>query len=308
MEKKEFSKLENICQLRFTEASTCFHVCSQENHPVLFHNDDEFKAAMNIVAFTAFIFDDLKIYTFEIMDNHFHFAMEGPEDRIRLFTKNLMSKFAMHPSLAMYSSNFKNLTFNIFSITSLESLRNTIAYINRNGAVVNPNENVFTYRWGANRYFFNNEAKFRYTECGQETTCRERRSLFCSAKLDDLNKVILLDNYVSPMCFCEINAAEMYFRNSRHYFYSVSRNIEASMEIAKNIGENIFYSDEDLFAHIMSKSSKEYGCQHIADLSKEAKIALAKDLHYNYNAGNKQISRLLKIDLPTISLLFPNKW
>ena len=75
MESKEFARLENLCQSRFREVGICFHVCSQENYPVLFHNEEEFKAAMNIVAFAAFLFPDVRIFTFEIMANHFHFAL-----------------------------------------------------------------------------------------------------------------------------------------------------------------------------------------------------------------------------------------
>lgn len=49
-----------MCQFRVMEAGSCFHVCSQENHPVLFHNEEEFKAAMNVVAFAAFLSQGLK--------------------------------------------------------------------------------------------------------------------------------------------------------------------------------------------------------------------------------------------------------
>lgn len=33
------------------------------------HNEEEFKAAMNVVAFVAFLFRDVRILTFEVMDN-----------------------------------------------------------------------------------------------------------------------------------------------------------------------------------------------------------------------------------------------
>lgn len=305
MEKKNFAEQENLCLFRFAEAGSCFHVCSQENHPVLFHNEEEFKAAMNVVAFVAFLFRDIRILTFEIMDNHFHFALSGTAEQIPLFTKNLVSKLTSHPTLSDSVPDIRKLSFRSYLISDLNGLRNVIAYVNRNGAVVFPNENVFTYEWGANRYFFNREARLRYRDCGHFPTIREKREIFRSNLLAGESKITTLDGIVSPMSYCHIAEAESFFRNSRNYFYCISRNVEASKEIAKNIGESIFYTDDDLFVHISTLCSKKYGERSVTTLPKEAKIEIAKELHFDYNAGNKQISRLLKMEMPVISALFP---
>lgn len=281
------------------------HICSQENHPVLFHNEDEFKAAMNAVAFAALLFPDVKIFTFVIMDNHFHFAIVGEKSEIKLLLRALVNKLASLPSLAVARNDIRKLDFKFFDIGSLDNMRNVVAYINRNGAVVNPNESVYTYKWGANRFFFNTEAKLRFKSCGIKLTCREKRGVFHSELVNNENRIFVLDGYVSPLCFCEVSKAESFFRSNRHYFYCISKNIEASKDIALNIGEHIFYSDEELYAYIMALCSKKYSCDSIRFLSKEAKIELAKELHFDFRVGNKQISRLLKIDLTIISAMFP---
>ena len=74
MEKRDFVMLENMCQLRFKEAGSCFHVCTQENLPVVFHGNQEFRAAMNSVAFAAFTFPEITLFTFEIMRRGGHFV------------------------------------------------------------------------------------------------------------------------------------------------------------------------------------------------------------------------------------------
>ena len=306
MEPKEFARLENECQSRFLEAGSCFHICSQENHPVLFHNEEEFKAAMNAVAFAALLFPDVRIFTFVIMDNHFHFAIAGEKSEIKLLLRALVNKLASLPSLAVARNDIRKLDFKFFDIGSLDNMRNVVAYINRNGAVVNPNESVYTYKWGANRFFFNTEAKLRFKSCGIKLTCREKRAIFQSNKLERNDKVVALDGYVSPLCFCCVMGTESFFRNSRDYFYCVSRNIESSKDVAKMIGEKIFYSDEDLFIYVRAACSKEYGIRTVSMLPNTAKIELAKRLHFDFNAGNKQISRLLKMDLPIVSELFPS--
>lgn len=305
MEKKTFAEQENLCLFRFAEAGSCFHVCSQENHPVLFHNDDDFKAAMNVVALAAFLFLDIRILTFEIMSNHFHFLLSGSKERINPFLKTLVSKISTHPALSDSSQNLQNLSFSIYPTDDLNNLRNVIAYINRNGTVVNPDESVYTYKWGANRYFFNDEAKLRYETCGTYLKFRDKRCLFHSDCLAKTDGIIVLDGYVSPLCYCRIPEAEGMFRSNRQYFYCISRNIESSMEIAKRIGERIFYCDDDLFVLIKSRCSNNYGCKSVTFLPKTAKLELAKELHFDYNAGNKQISRLLKMDLAIVASLFP---
>lgn len=305
MESKEFARLENMCQSRFVEAGSCFHVCSQENHPVLFHNEEEFKAAMNVVAFSAFCFPRLKVYTFEVMNNHFHFLMTGSRNEIDLFIRSLVTKLSSFPKLLPSRIDIKALKFKVLEIGSLENIRNVIAYINRNGAVVYPDENVFTYRWGANRYFFNREARLRYAESGHLAKQTEKRAMTRSHTLDNQEHIVILDGHIAPLCFCEVSEAELFFRNSRHYFSKVSRNIESQRDIAKMIGENVFYTDDDLASLIASVCAREYNVKRAAELPASAKVELAKKLHFEYNSSDKQISRLLKISLELIASLFP---
>ena len=49
---------------------------------------------------------------------------------------------------------------------------------------------------------------------------------------------------------------------------------------------------------------KQFGLSP-AQLSREAKVEIAKTLHYDYNAGNKQINRILKMDINIVNALFP---
>lgn len=305
MEKRDFARLENLCQFRFSEVETVYHVCSRENHPIIFHDEEEYKVAMNIVAFVAFSCPGIRIYTFEIMDNHFHFIMSGKKDEIEVFIKVLVTKLSAHPVLADSKNDIKALSFKLFLIESLDNLRNGISYVNRNGAVVNPDENVFTYRWGSNLYFFNREARSHYDKCSEKASFRTKREIFRSAKMDREERVRMLDGYVSPLCYCHIKEAESFFRSNRHYYYNSSRNIESAKDIAKSIGEEVFYTDDDLFLHIRSLCSKRYDGKPVAVLPPQSKIEIAKELHFEYNAGNKQICRLLKMDINVVAALFP---
>lgn len=306
MEKKDFARLENMCQLTFMEAGTCFHVCSREDHPLLFHNDEEFKVAMNVVAFCAFMYPDIEIFTFAVMNNHFHFAASGELDRVKLFRKTLILKMASHPALKGSSQDIKALQFKEFPINSIDNMRNVIAYINRNGFVVCPDHSPFSYPWGANRYYYSPEARQRFQENGSFATYRQKREIFHSGLLADNGNIIMLDGYISPACYCTISKGESLFRSCWHYFQSVARNIESSKDIAKSIGENIFYNDEDLFTLVRTTCSKKYGKQSIQLITNDEKVEMARMLHYDYNASNKQVARILKMEVNLVNTLFPN--
>ena len=126
-----------------------------------------------------------------------------------------------------------------------------------------------------------------------------------SHRLDNVRDIIVMDGYISPLCYCRVQEAESIFINNRQYFYLISKNIESQKEIAKLIGENIFYTDYDLFDIIASVCRKDFGGRNSSELKPEEKLSIARTLHYEYNAGNKQISRLLKIPVEAISSMFP---
>ena len=297
--------MEAECELVFRELGQCYHLCTSENSPILFHNEKEFETAMNIVALLSFLFPDVVIITYEIMSNHMHFALAGKRERIIVWFEDLVKKMKMHPELCESRRALEEVDYKLKDISSLENLRNVIAYINRNGAVVYPDENVFTYRWGANRYFFNREARLRYAESGHLAKQTEKRAMTRSHTLDNQEHIVILDGHIAPLCFCKVSEAELFFRNSRHYFNKVSRNIESQKEIAKMIGENIFYTDDDLASLLASVCAREYNVKRAAELPVSAKMELAKKLHFEYNSSDKQISRLLKISLELVAGLFP---
>ena len=116
---------------------------------------------------------------------------------------------------------------------------------------------------------------------------------------------LMLDGYASPMSFCNIDAGEKLFRNATHYFREISRNVEASKRIAAEIGERLYYNDDDLFAVVLRICKEQYKLPSPGMLSSQAKIEVAKQMHFDYNAGNKQIARILKMDRAVVDSLFP---
>ncbi|MCQ2175719.1 MAG: hypothetical protein MJY80_05085 [Bacteroidales bacterium] len=258
---------------------------------------------MNLFALSLKLHTGISVLTFELMSNHIHALFYGEDTDIRAWFKcfvKLLKHNLDHASDAIISLEGK-----CFPINNDDYLRNTLLYINRNGFVISPEESPFSYPWGANRYYFNPEAKLRFSVSKKVLKFREKRAMTRSALFDKAEGLFLVDGYISPMCFCDITAGESLFRNARQYFTKVSKNLESNKDIAAIIMESSYYIDDDLYAYLVAFCSKQYGCKNPTMLPAAEKIELAKKLHYDFNAGNKQIARMLKMDLSAVYSLFP---
>ena len=306
---KTYSDLESKCSLYFNDFQPFWHLWTPENHPVFLPDRDAFKAAMSILAICARLVPEVKIITFQLMTNHLHITIAGHrEDVMRLFLlfRRYLDRYLKARDLVVELSFGK---VEPRPLESLQELRNVITYNNRNGYVVSPDETPFTYPWGANSYYFNYQAKARYRESGQILNREGRRYLIHSHDADNLpGPIVTVDGYACPMDFCYIELGENVFRCASHYFREVSRNIESQKQIAREIGESFFYTDDELFGVVRLLCQEKYDGQKAALLPVSTKQELALLLHNEYNAGNKQIQRMLRLDASVVSALFPVKY
>ena len=304
--KRSFSDEERRCESLFHLLNPCWHFYTPEDFPVILTCEADFKAAMTLLAVCALSFPNLRILTFQWMSNHLHITLSGTE-------KDISSMFAM---LRKYLGKYlkargriipiASWAYNLRRIKSLKDLRNVIAYNNRNGFLVNPDSTPLTYPWGANRFFFNPDT-IKLVENSKETLQHKViRGLYHTHKLDGFTGQTILDGYIPPAVFCDIGSAEKVFRDARHYFTSVSRNLEGMKDIAKEIGESIYYTDEDLYGVILKICREGFGVSNPALLPAQAKVEVARKMYFEYNASAKQISRILKADLALVKSILPD--
>lgn len=114
------------------------------------------------------------------------------------------------------------------------------------------------------------------------------------------------DEVIMPSCFCRVSEAEHYFRNSHQYFKMLSKDYEAFSDIARQICDTMVLSDEEMYSAVCVICSKQFNVKRPALLPTNSRIEVAKIMHYEYMASNKQIVRMLKIDRAIIDELFPN--
>ena len=259
---------------------------------------------MGIMAVAAKCFPDVRVITFELMTNHLHIMAAGDESRLRqMFAqiKKLLMRMGGDEGRTIDWAAFKP---GVRQLTDLADARNVLIYDNRNGFLVNDKYTPFSYPWGANFCYFNPDARKRFQESSIPSTIKDRRSIFHSHISDGIQGLKLLDGYFSPFCFCDIAAGESLFRDAVHYFYMLGKNIESNKEIAKEIGESVSYTEDELYAAVSARCRSEYGTPNPAQIPSEAKISIAKSMHFEYNATLKQIQRMLRLDQSILQSIF----
>lgn len=300
-ERPSFNDKENRCKRVFQQAVNQYggfwHLCTPgDGQALVFRKQADYVFMMTAVAMCAYAFPDVRVITFEIMGNHIHLMLCGLPERILAFFERLKKKLKRY--LAQSGDVVDLSRFeckNLIAADSLESLRNQIVYINRNNFLVDPDNTPFSYPYGANGYFFMPGSTTRSDGVFSDLTIWERRTFVHSRNTDYPGEWLTIDGYFSPANYLALDIGEGVFRDARHYFHKVSRDIESYGEIAALLGDAVYYTDDELNAVIYRICRSQYGTDGPLLLPARAKLDLSRTLHFDYNADNAKIARLLKL-------------
>ena len=300
-----FRERERQCEESFLSRGPFFHLCTPgDSQLVLFETADDFRFAMNLIASCSYWEPDFNVITFEIMRTHLHLIGEGtPAAALDWFGKLKKRLYRFYSSTGRVR-DLDSFQASIFPIADLTFQRNSIAYVNRNGYLVHPEHTPFSYPWGANRFYFNPDAKTRQDCRYNDLAVREKRKLMGSHSVDFPADAAVVDGYISPVSFCDLDLGESVFRDARHYFSLVSRSIEAYKDIAQLLGDSAFYTDDELFLIVRQICRDRYGNARPEILTLDQKMELARQLHFDYKSSNRQIQRMLRLDGRILFTLF----
>jgi len=292
---KSYYEQEAECGLIFSELGDCWHLSTTENFEIIFNSDEDFKAGMGIIGICARLFPDVKLITYELMSNHLHITAAAKKERIIEFIEAVKRMIFKYFRAKDRTIDISSMTYVLQLLESLERIRNVIIYDNRNGYIVRHDHTPFSYPWGANRFYFNSDAKMLASLRSKKMSFEEIRTIAHTHKADGLPEILCFEGYASPLSFCDIQTGEQLFRDPSHYFYRLSKNIEANKHIAKEIGESVFYTDDELFSAITRIAREKYSCSSLVEAVPTVKLELAQTMRYEYNASTKQIIRFLKL-------------
>lgn len=115
----------------------------------------------------------------------------------------------------------------------------------------------------------------------------------------------VLDGHIAPPCYCAIELGMAMFRDAHHYFSMVSKNVEAYSNIAVDLDDGEFLTDQELFTQLLKTVREKYRLGSVRELSPAQKLDLARTLHYDYRSSNGQIRRILGLSQYEVDSLFP---
>lgn len=299
-----FGERERQCEELFLSRGPFYHLCTPgDDTLILFESEEDFRFAMNLIALVAYQTPDFNIITFEVMGSHLHVVAEGSANSLKDGFGQIRKRLFRYYHSTGRVRNLDDFQANIIPIGDLNFLRNSIAYVNRNGYLVHPEHSPFSYPWGTNRFYFNPDAKLRCERCFCDLTYDEKRHLFRSNSIEYPGNHALVDGYISPASFCDLALGEGLFRNARHYFSLVSRSVEGYQDIAKLLGDQFFCTDDELFTIVRQISKDKFGSSRLDTLQPDQKKTLAKTMYYDYKASVQQIHRMLRVPESDIRLL-----
>ena len=334
-----YGEREDICRSRFYELGDCWHLFSngQETND-FFVNDLDFVFGMNLFGIYADKFkDSVKIYTFELMNNHIHIIMGGSLEDCTRFFAEIKKKIIRFVHVNKRDVDPKKIVETIVYIKDLNHLRNEIAYVNRNGYVENKACTPFTYPWGANMYYFNPQLKNIKTSTVNSLSFEKRRKLISSKKVDVSEKLRYMDVHfidgicleftskdiqkiredaveenddsigrmIVPSSYCYIKEIEDIFFNAHNYWICATKDHEKRSKIAEAIGEKRYMTDGEIYREALKRSNKLFDTFKISSLSLEQRQSIANYLHFDLRCTNSQIKRVLAIDEKVLGIWYP---
>lgn len=301
------SQQERSCELTFSNGGPFWHICTDgQSMEIICETEEDYKFAVTVIAIAAAL-TGVKILTFQVMSNHIHVIVEGLESMCKDFFSEIKRRLRRYRNSNGRFASFEKFEASFIPIDNLRSMRYEIAYSNRNGYLANPYCTPFSYPWGAGYLYFNPHA-FVTAAAPLGDLTRDEKLKLCRSRIPDLPAGYMVkDGLILPQSFCAIKYGESLFRDAHQYFSIVSKNYEAYSEIAKRLGDDVFLTDDEMFAALSMLSKKKYGDGRVTLLPNASKIELAKTMRSDYNASEGQIQRLLRLDRGTVSELFGHR-
>jgi len=291
-----FAERERQCEALFNSRGPFYHLCTPgEGTLTLFETEEDFRFAMNLVALVTHLTPDFNILTFEVMESHLHVIGEGSVPAAQNWFGQVRKRLFRFYQSTGRVRDLKAFQPNIIPIDDLSFLRNSITYVNRNGYLVRPDCTPYSYPWGANRFYFNPDARLRRDGAFEDLAYDEKRRLFRSSTIGYPGTHFLVDGYVSPVSYCDLALGEGIFRDARHYNSLVSRSVEGFQDIAKLVGDQFFCTDDELFTIVRQISKDKYGSSRPSMLPPDNKREIVRIMYHDYHASIHQIRRMLRV-------------
>ena len=301
---RTFAEKERMCEMAFENEGPFWHVYTDGSIMIdLFSSEDEKREGMIVLAVCAVLFREAELVTFELMHNHVHLIMLGARQKclefFDLFKRRLKRLLQQRRSI-----DWEQFEAQILGVETLKALRNEIIYTNRNAYVSSSKYTPFSYPWGGGWAYFSPVIELLPIVSVKEMGYTKTRELTHYRDVNAIVDLKFVGNVPFIPSFCRVDIGQSVFQDARSYFHALTRNAEAYSQIASRLKDTVFLTDDELFVVAAKCAETEFSTK-LRLLTPDQKIRLARKLHYEYNASNGQLRRILNLDLAVINEIFP---
>ena len=300
-------RTEEACEFDFRRQGPYWHLYTPGDlTELIFTCESEFTFGMNLVALCLALFPGLRVVSFTLMNNHFHFLLAGNREDAEAFFEMYRRRLKRYLTGRGRYVDLSSLKAELFEIPDLRALRSEIVYVNRNGYVVQPDHTPYSYPWSAGVFYFNPLLERKTT--GKPLaglSYRETRQLFHGRTFPLPDSYRIIGELIQPSSYCCIREGEGCFRNAHQYFYYLSKDQESKSAISKRLNDSAFLTDEELFGVARGLSARMHDGLAPAMLPLPAKKEMAIKMHYDYKATVNQVRRIFRLDPAVLKEMFP---
>ena len=300
-----FVEIESACEMAFLDNGPFWHVYTDGSVMAdVFSCEEEFREGMVVLAVCSVLFGKAELVTFELMNNHLHLIMRGPREAclefFDLFKRRLKRCFLSLGRPVDWSC----FEAQILPIETLRNLRNEILYAHRNAYVANRTYTPISYPWGGGWAYFNPVIEKLPVVSLADVGARRMRELTHHRDVNGVARLMFVGDVPYIPSFCRVDIGQSMFQDVRSYFHLLTRNVEAFSQVAYRLKDRVVLTDDEMFVVAARLAMEDYSTK-VRMLTPEQKIQLARRLHYDYNASNVQLRRILSLELAILNEMFP---
>ena len=150
------------------------------------------------------------IYTFELMNNHFHFVIEARMEDALAFYEDFYGRLRRFLGRQGRKQELNGMSYSLIPVDNEIYLKNLIAYVHRNAFLVNSSCTPFSWLWGTNTHIFNSLEPYLNKIYLKTIAKRPKQDMFHSREVDFPDNYYLIhpleddsaaSGYISPACY-----------------------------------------------------------------------------------------------------------
>lgn len=277
----------------------CFLISTSHlSDRILFRDDSDFAAAMNIVAIAAFL-TGVKVLCFVLMSNHVHFVVLADADGAKRFINCFKSLYGFYAK--QHKGIRKLLRSNEVDIRRVsldnESPERAIAYVLMNPVAANICPHPSQYEWGCGSLFFNVHPSQGKT-LGDLSARAQIRILHSNVRLPQDYRLTPA-GYISPSNYIQVSYVERLFRTPKRFNFFLMNSSKARSRLEER--PLPAFRDQIIREAIKDLIRTLFRKEFLEALDNAEKAELMRQAHRRFCADIAQLSRITGIPYAEIS-------